>query len=140
MTPGLELRVTQLQPLDLLARPVPFLAQLLVLLAQCLDGSGLGVGALPPSLLRFDDGARSLAPRRLVSVALSVPSITSPCGSPPQKRIVTQIEPNQVFSFEVEMSNLEGRVSAELGLHRHGAGSSLSARERAGAARKIENW
>ena len=28
---------------------------------------------------------------------------------------------------------------AELGPHRHGAGSSLSARERAGAARKIEN-
>ena len=32
-----------------------------------------------------------------------------------------------------------GGASAELGPHRHGAGSSLSARERAGAARKIEN-
>ena len=77
MTPGLELRVTQLQPLDLLARPVPFLAQLLVLLAKCLDLSLVGVGALPPSLLLFNDGAWSLALRRLVSVALSVPSMPS---------------------------------------------------------------
>ena len=77
MAPGLELRVTQLQPLDLLARPVPFLAQLLVLLAQCLDGSGLGVGALPPSLLLLDDGAWSLALPRLVSVGLSVLSVPS---------------------------------------------------------------
>ena len=73
MAPGLELRVTQLQPLDLLARLVPFLAQLLVLL----DLSLVGVGALPPSLLLFDDGAWSLALRRLVSVALSVPSMPS---------------------------------------------------------------
>ena len=109
MAPGLELRVTQLQPLDLLARPVPFLAPLLVLLAKCLDLSLVGVRALPPSLLLFDDGAWSLALPRLVSVALSVPSITS-LLAPIRKNasIVTQIEPNPFFSCEMEMSNLEG--------------------------------
>ena len=42
--------------------------------------------------------------------------------------------------MEMFKNDPPGGASAELSLHRHGAESSLSARERAGAARKIENW
>ena len=58
-------------PLDLLARPVPFFAQLLDLLAKCLDHGGLGVGGLP-SLLLVGHVAQCLALCCLDSVALSV--------------------------------------------------------------------
>ena len=67
--PGLELRVPQLQPLDLITKCLDQGGrvagldlrdlQLLDLQAKCLDRGGLGVGALPPSPLLEDHGARS---------------------------------------------------------------------------------